>query len=53
LVGRSNSLEVGDDPLDLYTHRFTEAEVHAELREAGYGIVKSVEKQEIYIVARA
>jgi len=53
LVGRSNSLEVGDDPFDLYTHRFTETEVHAELREAGYGIVKSVEKQEIYIVARA
>jgi len=53
LTGRSNSPELGDDPLDLYTHRFTEAELHAELQEAGFQVVKSVEGQEIYAVATA
>jgi len=53
LFRSSNSVEVGDDPFDLYTHRFTEAELHAELRQAGFRVVKSVEGAEIYVVAGA
>jgi hypothetical protein len=53
LRGSHNSPEVGDDPLDLYTHLFTEAEVHAELRDAGFAVVKSMEALEIYVVAEA
>jgi hypothetical protein len=51
--GSQDSPEVGDDPLDCYTHLFTEAEVHAELRDAGFEVVKSIEKLEIYVVAKA
>jgi SAM-dependent methyltransferase len=54
LVSRSkNSPELGDDPLDLYTHRFTETEIHAELQAATFEIVKSTEALEIYVVAHA
>ena len=53
LRGSHNSPEVGDDPLDCYTHLFTEAEVHAELRDAGFAVVKSKEALEIYVVAEA
>lgn len=53
LRGSRNAPEIGDDPMDLYTHRFTEAEVHAELRDAGFAVVKSTEALEIYVVAQA
>jgi len=53
LLRGSHAPEVGDDPLDLYTHRFTEAEVNSELRDAGFAVVKSKKALEIYVVAQA
>jgi hypothetical protein len=48
-----NSFELGDDPLDLYTHRFVRSDVETELQAAGFKIVVYREAHEIYVVAQA
>jgi 2-polyprenyl-3-methyl-5-hydroxy-6-metoxy-1,4-benzoquinol methylase len=52
LRGGDDAIELGDDLLDCFTHRFEESELHSELQEAGFTMLTSVETPEIYAVAQ-
>jgi len=51
--GSGEYLELGDDLLDCFTHRFVKDELSSELQEAGFKIVAYVETHEIVAVAQA
>jgi len=53
LRGSADSIELGDDLLDCFTHRFVKDELSSELQEAGFEIVAYVETHEILAVAQA
>jgi 2-polyprenyl-3-methyl-5-hydroxy-6-metoxy-1,4-benzoquinol methylase len=53
LRGSADATELGDDLLDCFTHRFVLSESRAELEEAGFAVLVSVEKPEIHIVGHA
>jgi len=46
-------IELGDDLLDCFTHRFVESELQSELQEAGFKVLAYRETHEIYAVAEA
>src|ERR1043165_3839439 len=46
-------IEIGDDLLNCFSHRFVESELRSELQEAGFETVACTETHEIYVVARA
>jgi 2-polyprenyl-3-methyl-5-hydroxy-6-metoxy-1,4-benzoquinol methylase len=46
-------IELGDDLLDCFTHRFVESELQSELQEAGFKVLAYVETHDIYAVAQA
>lgn len=50
--GSADPLELGDDVLDCFTHRFVETELKSELEEAGFKVLAYVETHEIYAVAQ-
>ena len=45
-----DAIELGDDLLDCFTHRFVQSEIRSELQEAGFTVLVSVEGPEIYAV---
>lgn len=53
LRGSADAAELGDDLLDCFTHRFVKTEILAELQEAGFTVLTSVETHEIYAVGQA
>lgn len=53
LRGSADAIELGDDLLDCFTHRFVQSETQSELQEAGFTVLTSVETFEIYIVGEA
>ncbi len=53
LRGSGDKVELGDDLLDCYTHRFVQSEIRLELEEAGFTVLTSVETPEIYAVGQA
>jgi hypothetical protein len=52
LRGGDDAIELGDDLLDCFTHRFEKSELQSELQEAGFTMLTSVETPEIYAVAQ-
>jgi 2-polyprenyl-3-methyl-5-hydroxy-6-metoxy-1,4-benzoquinol methylase len=53
LRGSADAIELGDDLLDCFTHRFVQSEARSELQEAGFTVLTSVETTEIYAVGQA
>jgi 2-polyprenyl-3-methyl-5-hydroxy-6-metoxy-1,4-benzoquinol methylase len=53
LRGSADAIELGDDLLDCFTHRFVQSETRSELQEAGFKVLVSVETHEIYAVGHA
>lgn len=53
LRGSHDAIELGDDLLDCYTHRFVQSEARSELQEAGFTVLTSIETPEIYTVGQA
>ena len=53
LRGSADAIELGDDLLDCFTHRFVQSETRSELQEAGFTVLVSVETPEIYAVGHA
>ena len=53
LRGSADRVELGDDLLDCYTHRFVQSEARSELQEAGFTVLTSLETPEIYAVGQA
>jgi hypothetical protein len=53
LRGSADKVELGDDLLDCYTHRFVQSETRSELQEAGFTVLTSLETPEIYAVGQA
>lgn len=53
LRGSADKIELGDDLLDCYTHRFVQSEARLELEEAGFTVLTSLETPEIYAVGQA
>lgn len=53
LRGSADKVELGDDLLDCYTHRFVQSETRLELEEAGFTVLTSLETPEIYAVGKA
>jgi len=49
----ADAIELGDDLLNCFSHRFVESELRSELQEAGFKVIKCVEVHEIYAVAQA
>jgi methyltransferase family protein len=49
----ADKIELGDDLLNCFSHRFSESELRSELEEAGFKVLKCVEVHEIYVVAQA
>ena len=45
-------IELGDDSLNCFSHRFVQSELRSELEEAGFKVIDSVETHEIYTVAQ-
>lgn len=52
LRGSADKVELGDDLLDCYTHRFVQSEARLELEEAGFTVLTTLETPEIYAVAQ-
>lgn len=48
-----DAIELGDDLLDCFSHRFVKSELQAELQDAGLNMLAYVETNEIYAVAQA
>ena len=53
LRGSADKVELGDDLLDCYTHRFVQSETRSELEEAGFTVLTSLETPEIFVVGQA
>jgi len=53
LRGSADKVELGDDLLDCYTHRFVQSETRLELEEAGFTVLTTLETPEIYAVGQA
>lgn len=53
LRGSADGIELGDDLLDCFTHRFVQSEARSELQEAGFTVLESVETRDIYAVGQA
>lgn len=53
LRGSADTIELGDDLLDCFTHRFVQSETRSELQEAGFTVLVSVETRDIYAVGHA
>jgi SAM-dependent methyltransferase len=49
----ADAIELGDDLLNCFSHRFVESELRSELQEAGFEVLTFVETHEIYAVAQA
>jgi hypothetical protein len=49
----ADAIELGDDLLNCFSHRFVESELRSELQEAGFKVLACVEVHEIYVVAQA
>lgn len=47
-----DKIELGDDSLNCFSHRFVQSELGAELEEAGFRVIDSVETHEIFMVAQ-
>ena len=52
LRGSADAIELGDDLLDCFTHRFVKSELRSDLQEAGFTVLVSVETAELYTVAQ-
>lgn len=48
----TESIEPGDELVNSFSHRFSENELRAELRDAGFEVLVVVETHEMYVVAR-
>lgn len=49
----TDKIEIGDDLLNCFSHRFAETELRSELQDAGLKVLAYVETHEIYVVAQA
>jgi hypothetical protein len=49
----AEAIELGDDLLNCFSHRFDQNELRSELEEAGFKVIECVEVHELYAVAQA